>query len=246
VATAAGVVAARHRRTRHRDGQAHPGAGRAAILIARLRRRVPLVGSLLDELKQAADSAATMRRRDWLLATLFAAVNWLADLLCLVAATRAVGISLPVLTLGGAYLAVQVVRQVPITPGGIGVIEASLLVALVSAGAAHAPAAAAVLIYRLVSCWAIVPVGLALWMALQTWGNAAESAAPSAHARRGRANRGRVAGELHARLGRRLVFPKVPGRPPSFAGPRNDPSPTVKQRHDLRQKSILVSRTPKG
>jgi hypothetical protein len=37
-----------------------------------------------------------------------------------------------------------------------------LLVALVSAGAAHSPAAAAVLIYRLVSCWAIVPVGPAL------------------------------------------------------------------------------------
>jgi uncharacterized membrane protein YbhN (UPF0104 family) len=174
-ATAVGVVVARHRRTRHRGGRAYPDAGRAAAVIARLRRRVPPVGSLLDEVKQATDSAVTMRWRDWLLATLFAAMNWLADLLCLVAATRAVGVSLPVLTLGGAYLAVQVVRQVPITPGGIGVIEASLLVALVTAGAAHAPAAAAVVIYRLVSCWAIVPVGLALWMALQTWGNAAEN-----------------------------------------------------------------------
>jgi hypothetical protein len=49
----------------------------------------------------------------------------------------------------------------PPTPGGIGVIiEASLIVALTAAGAQAAPAAAAVLVYRLLSCWSVLPIGL--------------------------------------------------------------------------------------
>jgi hypothetical protein len=52
-----------------------------------------------------------------------------------------------------------------------GVIEASLLaalVALVAAGAGQAPAAASILGYRLfscwlVSCWLIIPAGLVTW-----------------------------------------------------------------------------------
>jgi putative heme transporter len=135
--------------------------------ITRGRGRFPAVANLVEPVRAAARAAAAIRRRDWLAAAAFAAMNWVADLLCLFAATRAVGLSLPVLALGGGYLAVQVVRQVPLTPGGVGVIEASLMVALVSAGAAQAPAAAAVLIYRIVSCWAIVPIGLAMWAALQ-------------------------------------------------------------------------------
>jgi uncharacterized membrane protein YbhN (UPF0104 family) len=146
----------------------------AAAATIRLRHRWPALGSVvssvLGSVRRAADSATTVRRRDWLLAALFSALNWLADLLCLVAAARAVGVIVPLAALGGAYLVAQAVRQIPITPGGIGVIEASLLVALVSAGAAQAPATAAVLIYRIVSCWAIVPIGLALWAALQARG----------------------------------------------------------------------------
>jgi lysylphosphatidylglycerol synthase-like protein len=61
------------------------------------------------------------------------------------------------------YLAVQVVRQVPLTPGGIGVIEVSLLAGLVSAGAAQVTAAGAVLAYRLLSCWFIIPAGWLAW-----------------------------------------------------------------------------------
>src|SRR5439155_649008 len=63
-------------------------------------------------------------------------------------------------TIAAVYLTVQIVRQIPLTPGGIGVIEVSLLAGLISAGAADGPATATVLVYRLLSCWLIIPVGL--------------------------------------------------------------------------------------
>jgi uncharacterized membrane protein YbhN (UPF0104 family) len=106
-------------------------------------------------------------RRYWYGAIGLAALNWLADMICLGAMARALHLSLGLLTLGSAYLAVQLVRQVPVTPGGVGLVETSLLAALVSAGAGQAPAAAAVLGYRLLSCWLIIPVGLVTWFGLR-------------------------------------------------------------------------------
>jgi uncharacterized membrane protein YbhN (UPF0104 family) len=117
--------------------------------------------------REAISEARAVPRRYWYGAILLAALNWLADMICLSAMARALHLSLGMLTLGSAYLAVQLVRQIPLTPGGIGLVESSLLAALVSAGAGQAPAAAAVLGYRLVSCWLIIPVGLAAWFGLR-------------------------------------------------------------------------------
>jgi putative heme transporter len=83
---------------------------------------------------------------------------------CLLAAIHAVGVSVPARDLATAYLAIQLIRQIPVTPGGVGVVEASLVVALTATGAAPAPAAAAVILYRLLSCWGLLPVGLLCWI----------------------------------------------------------------------------------
>ncbi len=123
------------------------------------RARAAVVGALRE--------ARRVPRRHWYAAVALAALNWLTDMVCLVAVARSVHLPLGMLTLGGAYLAVQLVRQVPLTPGGVGLVETSLLAALVSAGAGQAPAAAAVLGYRLLSCWLIIPVGLVAWFALR-------------------------------------------------------------------------------
>lgn len=56
-------------------------------------------------------------------------------------------------------------RQIPLTPGGLSLIEATLLAGLIAAGAATTPAAAAVLIYRCLSCWATIPIGILGWLA---------------------------------------------------------------------------------
>jgi uncharacterized protein (TIRG00374 family) len=133
--------------------------------------RFPRLEKLLQPLSTAITSSREVQGRHWTLALGSAVLNWLTDLLCLYAAARAFHLPISLATLGAVYLTVQVVRQVPLTPGGIGVIEVSLLAGLVSAGAGNAAAAATVLVYRLLSCWLIIPVGFGCWLALRRPGN---------------------------------------------------------------------------
>jgi uncharacterized membrane protein YbhN (UPF0104 family) len=164
-----GWALARHRsgRSRHLAATAsheQPSAVRRAQ--ARVAARWPRAGRALAPVADALEAAAAARRRDLVVALGYAAANWVADLGCLIAVGHAFGLGLSVAQFAGAYLAVQIIRQLPLTPGGIGVIEASLLVALVAAGAPHVAAAAVVLVYRVLSCWVIVPTGLAAWAGL--------------------------------------------------------------------------------
>jgi uncharacterized protein (TIRG00374 family) len=133
----------------------------------RIAPRWPRVAAALAPVVDAVTSSRAVPTRHWGLALAAAVANWLTDLLCLYAAARAFSLPLDVVTLGAVYLTVQIVRQIPLTPGGIGVIEISLLAGLVSAGAGEAAAAATVLVYRLLSCWLIIPVGLACWTLLR-------------------------------------------------------------------------------
>ncbi|MET3430511.1 uncharacterized membrane protein YbhN (UPF0104 family) [Actinoplanes tereljensis] len=118
------------------------------------------IGRVAEYVRGLVREVRTVRVGHWGGTVLLAVLNWLLDLGCLVAAARGSGLSLSVAHLATVYLAVQVVRQIPITPGGFGVIEASLLAGLVTAGAPHAAAVAAVLVYRLASCWFVLPLGL--------------------------------------------------------------------------------------
>lgn len=149
------------------------GLTTAAVLLGRrtttrrTRRRLDrLRGRLFDRARALIRSArdawragAALRARDWSAAVVWAAVNWLTDLLCLAVTCRAVGLPVGVLTLAGIYLGVQIVRQVPLTPGGVGVIDTALVAGLTAAGATAVTAAAAVLLYRLLSCWLLIPAG---------------------------------------------------------------------------------------
>ena len=96
---------------------------------------------------------------DWGWATAWAACNWLFDLGCLALAFAAVGAEVPWRGLLLAYAAAQLATNLPITPGGLGVVEGSLTVALVAFGGAQASTVAAVLIYRVLSFWLILPIG---------------------------------------------------------------------------------------
>jgi uncharacterized protein (TIRG00374 family) len=129
--------------------------------------RFPRLGKVLTPLTDAITSSRDVGNRHWALALGSAVANWLTDLLCLYAAARAFHLPVSLAAIGAVYLTVQVVRQVPLTPGGIGVIEVSLLAGLVSAGAGNADAAATVLVYRLLSCWLIIPVGFLCWLVLR-------------------------------------------------------------------------------
>lgn len=127
----------------------------------------PAMNRAMDHITSTARHARTVPARHWAATIAFAAANWLLDLACLIAAAHACHLTLGYDQLAGVYLAAQIVRQLPITPGGIGLIETSLLTGLVTAGAAQTNAAAAVLGYRLISFWLILPIGLATYLGLR-------------------------------------------------------------------------------
>ena len=64
-----------------------------------------------------------------------------------------------------AYTLGQLVSAIPILPGGGGTIEATMSAGLVLAGGTGA-VIAAVLLYRIVSAWGLVPLGWGLWRAM--------------------------------------------------------------------------------
>ena len=151
-----------------------PAVASLAPAVRRMRRRpgrspvAPPAGRLRRTVRETAALAALVPARRWLLVLALAAVNWLSDLLCLLACLYALGLAVPIPVVGAAYLGAQLARQIPATAGGIGVIEAGLILAMTTTG--HAPVAAAtaaVLTYRLMSCWAQLPIGAACWAGLR-------------------------------------------------------------------------------
>ena len=136
--------------------------GRIAVRVsAKLPGDRALAPSFPDRLVVQRDEVAE-RLGDRLLVASGAAVGrWLFDLLALVTAITAVGahprFSLVLL----AYVAAQLLAQIPLTPGGLGVVEAGLAATLALAGVAGGDAAVATLAYRLVSYWLMpLPAGL--------------------------------------------------------------------------------------
>ncbi|MHB8464710.1 MAG: lysylphosphatidylglycerol synthase transmembrane domain-containing protein [Acidimicrobiales bacterium] len=111
--------------------------------------------------------AVTPRPIDWLAGLAFAGGNWLFDCACLVCAFGAVRTGVPWRGVLLAYGAAQVVSNVPITPGGLGVVEGSLTVALVAFGGSTSATVAAVLLYRVISFWLTMPLGWLAWFLLQ-------------------------------------------------------------------------------
>ena len=142
-------------------------------LIHRPKGDVPsLIETALQRLSSISPS-----RTDWALAAAFAMANWLFDAACLVVAFVAVGANVPWRALFLAYAAAQLAINLPITPGGLGVVEGSLTIALVAYGGGKAETVAAVLLYRLISFWALLPVGWTSW-AVVSWDSRRKAAAP--------------------------------------------------------------------
>ncbi len=94
-------------------------------------------------------------------------VSWLADISVLAMAFLALGLPPPWLGLILAYCAGQIASSVPVTPGGLGVVEGSLTLALVAFGGSATSTLAAVLLYRLISYWSVIPTGALAWLVLR-------------------------------------------------------------------------------
>ncbi|MHB1499080.1 MAG: lysylphosphatidylglycerol synthase transmembrane domain-containing protein [Acidimicrobiales bacterium] len=102
----------------------------------------------------------------WATVLSWGTASWLFDCACLMFSFLSVGTGVPWLGLLLAYCAGQLAVNLPITPGGLGVVEGSLMVALVAFGGAKAATVAAVLLYRVISFWIPLPIGGACYLAL--------------------------------------------------------------------------------
>jgi len=92
--------------------------------------------------------------------------NWLTDIGVLAVSILALGGAVPWRSLLLIYGLATLIGSLGITPGGLGVVEGTLCLGLVSTGLPAALALAAVLLYRLVSFWLVMATGwlVLLWL----------------------------------------------------------------------------------
>jgi putative heme transporter len=90
---------------------------------------------------------------------LLATATWGANFGTLLCAFRAVHASVPWAGVLLAYGVAEVAGNLPIVPGGIGIIEGSLAVVLVAYGARRSDALSAALAFRIVSFWFAIALG---------------------------------------------------------------------------------------
>ena len=127
-----------------------------------LRKREPMQG-LPARLVEQRDAMVRTIGRHWWLALTAAAGRTLLDYLALLCALSAVGTTpRPGLVLL-AYVAATLLGMIPITPGGLGFVEAGLSGMLTLAGVGAADAVLATLAYRLASYWLPILAGAAAY-----------------------------------------------------------------------------------
>jgi putative heme transporter len=133
----------------------HRGADKAGC-DAWLNRVVTQLGAIRPGLRQ------------WGLAFTLAALTWASDLACFVVSLHAVGIDH--VDMGAAALAYGAglaTTSVNLLPGGIGTVEAGMLLGLTHAGVAASAAVAGILTYRVVAYALVGVVGWAIWAAMR-------------------------------------------------------------------------------
>jgi uncharacterized protein (TIRG00374 family) len=124
-----------------------------------LLRHRPKMSGLAERLTAERDAVRTTLGKQWAQAILRSAGNVLFDYLALLAALVASGARPTASLVLLAYVASVVLGMIPITPGGLGFVEAGLAAMLVLAGVPGPAATLATLAYRLVSYWGPIVAG---------------------------------------------------------------------------------------
>jgi uncharacterized protein (TIRG00374 family) len=123
-----------------------------------MRRREPLT-SLPAKLIQERDVVVKVLGAKWWQALLGASARWVLDYLTLLAALYAVGANPRASLVLLAFFTAQLLGTLPLTPGGLGFVEAGLTGTLALAGVGASAAVVATLAYRLASFWLPIPAG---------------------------------------------------------------------------------------
>jgi uncharacterized protein (TIRG00374 family) len=141
---------------------------KVGLAAQRVRNRIVRSGTpisgLGDRLIEQRDLIRSVLGSRWWEAVLLSVGRLGLDFLCLLAATRAVGSHPRVSLVMLAFAVAGVIGMIPITPGGLGVVEAGLSGLLVLAGVSTGDAVLATLTYRLASYWLPLAAGLLAYL----------------------------------------------------------------------------------
>jgi putative heme transporter len=149
-------------------------AGRIASLVIKPFRRPPVRGWDRATVKFRGRTLLLLRAR-WLPITLLTLVSHLSLFGVLLLSLRLVGVSQDQVSWVQAlavFAFARLLSAIPLTPGGLGVIEVALITGLAAAGGPRAEVAAAVLIFRALTYVLPIPVGLAtyvFWRRNRSW-----------------------------------------------------------------------------
>ncbi|MGB8963157.1 MAG: lysylphosphatidylglycerol synthase transmembrane domain-containing protein [Pseudonocardiaceae bacterium] len=143
----------------------------------------PYVAALRTAIKTWADQLRAVRLPPvtGIAVFILMTVSWLADVAVLALAFVALHSTPPWTGLLLAYCAGQIAASMPVTPGGIGVVEGSITLALVAFGGDETITLAAVLLYRLIAYWSCIPAGGLAWLALRGTSRAPTKLAVGTH-----------------------------------------------------------------
>lgn len=142
----------------HRVGST---VGRAASWVRTHLRRPP-VGDWGEAAVRFRTQTIGLLRTRWLPITVASLLSHAALFLVLLLTLRHVGVSnaeVSWIAVLGAFAFVRLLSALPITPGGIGVVELGLAAALVVAGGDREQVVAAVLVYRALTFLPAIPLG---------------------------------------------------------------------------------------
>jgi uncharacterized protein (TIRG00374 family) len=132
-----------------------------AWIANKLRRRRPPIDGLGERLIIQRDTLRVAVGAQWLAAVSAAVGRWVFEYIGLLVALNAIGAQPDPTLVLLAFVTAELLGLLPFTPGGLGFVEAGLTGTLALAGVGASDAVLATLVFRLVSFWLPLPVGLA-------------------------------------------------------------------------------------
>ncbi|HEX4090764.1 MAG TPA: YbhN family protein [Trebonia sp.] len=147
------------------------GTERASRILHAVGDKIPWVtGDQLEHaVRQASETAQTMAKDKRVLfwALVWASLNWLLDAASLWCFIAAFGSTVNPIELFAAYGIANVAGALPLTPGGLGVVDSAAPLLLVGFGVTRSVATLGVLAWRLVNFWLPIPVGALSYISLK-------------------------------------------------------------------------------
>src|SRR3984957_5185563 len=147
------------------------GTERASRILHVVGDKIPWVSGdrLENAVREASKTASAMARDKHVLAwaLIWASLNWLLDAASLWCFIAAFGSTLHPIELCAAYGIANVAGALPLTPGGLGVVDSAAPLLLVGFGVTRSVATLGVLAWRLVNFWLPIPVGALSYVSLK-------------------------------------------------------------------------------